>query len=312
MTSTARLALQLRALGDERRLRLLRLCADAPASVSSLAAALSDSEPNVSRQLKQLAEAGLLRRSRQGQFVEYSLVDAPEPAAHTAQWLLAQLGGDDAALRAARAVLRRARRDEQARAASVRGLAPASRFGSALAGALGAATAEDARGRRVLMRGRHPELVALLAREAAALSLVANSATERAALRRWALERGMDVAIELPSAWVERPPEQGWDLVVLDAGTQPAPGGDGSVEADFELARRTVRTQGCAWLLADYDALERAARDDGTPLQRLRTLARAAGFECRELLPVEAEGRHMLVARALARGDAARALARLA
>ena len=61
----------LRAVADPARLRLLRLCSDQPTSVSELAAATADSEPNVSRQLKQLALAGLLRRVRRGQRVEY-------------------------------------------------------------------------------------------------------------------------------------------------------------------------------------------------------------------------------------------------
>jgi len=310
MTPTATLALQLRALGDQRRLRLLRLCAGGPASVSALAAALSDSEPNVSRQLKQLAEAGLLRRSRQGQFVEYSLVDGPEPAARTAQWLLAQLGGDDAELRAARSALRRARDTEQARVASVRGLAPASRFGRTLVGALAAAAGADARGRRVLLSSRHPELVAALAGEAAELSLVATSVSERAALRRWASERRFDLEVELIAGFVARAPGQGWDLVVVEGSV--AASGAALPESGFSLARQLLRPQGRAWLMADYDALDRAATDGATPLQRLRALSSAAGFECRELLPVEAEGRHVLVARLQARGVGATALARSA
>lgn len=308
----ATLALQLRALGDERRLRLLRLCAEGPASVSSLAAALPDSEPNVSRQLKQLAEAGLLRRSRLGQFVEYSLVDGSEPAARTAQWLLGQLSGDDAGLRAARGALRRTRGAERARASTVRGLAPASRLGTALAGALAAATGSDARGRRVLMRVRHPELVVAIAGEAAELSLVASSVAARAALRRWAAARGLDVEIDLAGAFGARASGLGWDLVVLDAGTGAETGVMASLESDFAFARRSLRAQGRAWLIADYDALARIASDGVSPLQRLRSLARAAGFESRALLPVEAEGRHLLVARTQAAGGTASSLAQSA
>jgi DNA-binding transcriptional ArsR family regulator len=45
----------LRALSDPCRLRLLVLCAERPAAVSALAAALDETEPTVSRHLKALA-----------------------------------------------------------------------------------------------------------------------------------------------------------------------------------------------------------------------------------------------------------------
>jgi DNA-binding transcriptional ArsR family regulator len=295
MTPTARLALQLRAVADERRLRLLRLCADGPATVSALAAALSDSEPNVSRQLKTLAEAGLLRRSRQGQFVEYSLADAPDPAARTAQWLIAQLGGEDALLRAARSALTRVRSAETPRSSPVRGLAAASRFGRTLAAALGAAAVVDARARRVLVRSPQPELLALLGGEAAELLLLAGSVIERASLRRWAIERELALAVELPAAAMTAARVAPWDLVVLETSTADAAGvqvGDG-----FALARRLLRPQGRAWLVADYDVLERGATAGATPLQWLQAQARQAGFDCHDLVPVEAEGRHAVVAR---------------
>ena len=47
----------LRALSDPCRLRLLALCAERPASVSMLAAAVSETEPTVSRHLKALARS---------------------------------------------------------------------------------------------------------------------------------------------------------------------------------------------------------------------------------------------------------------
>lgn len=282
-------------MADERRLRLLRLCADGPATVSALAAALADSEPNVSRQLKTLAEAGLLRRSRQGQFVEYSLADAPDPAARTAQWLIAQLGGEDAALRAARTALRRAREAEPPRASPVRGLAPASRFGRTLAAALGLPAVAEARARRVLVRSPHPELIALLAGEAAEVFLLAASVSERSALRRWAVERGFDAVVDLAGAADGAARATPWDLVVLDL---PSADGSGADLADgFGMAGRLLRPQGRAWVMADYDALERVATAGAAPLQWLQAQARRAGFECQALLPVEAEGRHVLVAR---------------
>jgi DNA-binding transcriptional ArsR family regulator len=85
------LARMLRAVSDPARLRLLRLCFDQPTSVSELAAAVADSEPNVSRQLKQLATAGLLRRARRGQSVEYLPMIGGGFAAELALQLLARI-----------------------------------------------------------------------------------------------------------------------------------------------------------------------------------------------------------------------------
>ncbi|MCP5328880.1 MAG: helix-turn-helix transcriptional regulator [Sinobacteraceae bacterium] len=86
-----------------------------PASVSALAAACADSEPNVSRQLKQLATAGLVQRMRQGQYVEYALSTGEGSAAYMARWLLTQIDAGDAALQDARRALQQARDAEIAR-----------------------------------------------------------------------------------------------------------------------------------------------------------------------------------------------------
>jgi hypothetical protein len=51
--------------------------------------------------------------------------------------------------------------------------------------------------------------------------------------------------------------------------------------------------------MADYDALEAAAGGVAPP-RRLRGLLLAAGLECQDLVPVESEGRHVLVARCAA------------
>ena len=97
------MARALRAVADPARVRLLRLCADRPTSVSELAAATSDSEPNVSRHLKQLALVGLLRRVRRGQRVEYLPVSEAGFAADLLGLLLQRFSSDDAGLREARA-----------------------------------------------------------------------------------------------------------------------------------------------------------------------------------------------------------------
>ena len=80
----------LRAAGEPSRLRLLALCAEGALSVSDLAQVLAQSEPRVSRHLKILCEAGLIERSRQGQWVHYRLV-AEAAAASFVRGLLSQL-----------------------------------------------------------------------------------------------------------------------------------------------------------------------------------------------------------------------------
>lgn len=293
MSGIERWAGRLRAVADERRLRLLRLCADGPATVSALAAATGDSEPNVSRQLKQLAAAGLVERSRQGQFVEYVAARGVDESGRAATWLVAQLGDDDAALREARLALQRARQAEPARGTLARSLAPASRFGRALQAALHPGTSA-APGERVLVRSRHPEVLESLARRGGRVTWLAVAAAEIAPLRRHALQLGLEVVVELAPRLASRTAGE-WDLVVLDAPLVSSTG----AEADLELARRLLAPRGTAWVVADYDSLEPAAGGVAPP-QRLRGLMLAAGLDCLELVPVEAAGRHVLAARATA------------
>jgi DNA-binding transcriptional ArsR family regulator len=97
MTSTDSKAVLgwLKAAGEDSRLRLLALCARQELSVSDLAEALRQSEPRVSRHLRILCEAGLLERSRQGQWVHYRLTrDAA--AAGFVQGVLGQVDLGDA------------------------------------------------------------------------------------------------------------------------------------------------------------------------------------------------------------------------
>lgn len=84
----------LKAAGEDSRLRLLALCARRDLSVSDLAEALSQSEPRVSRHLRILCEAGLLERSRQGQWVYYRLTQNAV-AADFVNGLLAQVDRRD-------------------------------------------------------------------------------------------------------------------------------------------------------------------------------------------------------------------------
>jgi DNA-binding transcriptional ArsR family regulator len=94
MSDAATVLAWLKAAGESSRLRLLMLCARQDLSVSDLAEALRQSEPRVSRHLRILCEAGLLQRTRQGQWVHYR-VTQNAAAAGFVQGLLAQVGRDD-------------------------------------------------------------------------------------------------------------------------------------------------------------------------------------------------------------------------
>jgi DNA-binding transcriptional ArsR family regulator len=78
----AQLVSVLRALADDTRLRALRLIAERPRSTQELAPLVGMTEAGLSKQLRVLAEAGLLERRREGYYVLYRLV--PEQIAAVA------------------------------------------------------------------------------------------------------------------------------------------------------------------------------------------------------------------------------------
>ena len=75
MSETAELVAVLRAAGETTRLRLLALLADGEQSVKDLTEILGQSQPRVSRHLKLLADAGLVRRNAEGAWAYYGLAD---------------------------------------------------------------------------------------------------------------------------------------------------------------------------------------------------------------------------------------------
>ncbi len=289
----------LRAVSEPSRLRLLRLCYDQPTSVSELAAAVSDSEPNVSRQLKHLATAGLVRRARRGQRVEYLPVMDVGFAAEAVALLLSRLDATDPVLREARDRLRAL---ESAGAMSRDGLVP-SRLGRSLALALesmlGTSAADPAvSSPRLLVRVAHPELLDVLARRTATVTLRADTAEERAALHRWsaaaaAAPDGGRAVFGIGSARQARHAAP-FD-VCIDA---PRPGelqAPAQVAAWLGRLRATLLPQGLLWCVVPYELLE---QDGGAPPSRLRALLAAQGLECLAVAPLEADGRHVLVAHA--------------
>lgn len=66
---------QMKAAGDESRIRLLALLQRGERTVKELTEILGQSQPRISRHLKVLAEAGLVARSPEGSWVYYRLAD---------------------------------------------------------------------------------------------------------------------------------------------------------------------------------------------------------------------------------------------
>lgn len=66
----------LRAAAESTRLRILALCSRAELTVSDLTQILGQSQPRVSRHLKNLVDAGLLERFREGQWAFYRLAES--------------------------------------------------------------------------------------------------------------------------------------------------------------------------------------------------------------------------------------------
>jgi len=71
---------QFKALADPIRLRIVALCARAECSVSELTKVMSQSQPRISQHVKQLCEAQLLERFRDGHFVYYRMPMGGEQA----------------------------------------------------------------------------------------------------------------------------------------------------------------------------------------------------------------------------------------
>lgn len=81
--------IKLRAIAEPTRLRLLVLCAHGELTVSEITRILGQSQPRVSRHLKLLVEAGLLRRLREGTSAFYRLAQGTNGSAN------GNGGGDD-------------------------------------------------------------------------------------------------------------------------------------------------------------------------------------------------------------------------
>src|SRR5499425_1131346 len=93
----ADLNVALKAAGEETRLRVLALLAEAELTVSELTDILRQSQPRISRHLRLLAEAGLVERFREGSWAFFRLGDRGA-AAELARELIAHLDLEDVTL----------------------------------------------------------------------------------------------------------------------------------------------------------------------------------------------------------------------
>ncbi len=84
----------LKAAGEETRLRILALLAEAELTVSDLTEILRQSQPRISRHLKLLAEAGLVTRFREGSWAFFRLAETGD-AAEVAHALVERLDPAD-------------------------------------------------------------------------------------------------------------------------------------------------------------------------------------------------------------------------
>jgi DNA-binding transcriptional ArsR family regulator len=98
------IARRFRVLGEPTRIRLLDLLRGQEASVQELTEAVRSSEQNVSKHLGVLRQAGIVRRSKRGNFSYYSIADAGvfAPCEHVCGGLAAELESLREALGAAR------------------------------------------------------------------------------------------------------------------------------------------------------------------------------------------------------------------
>jgi hypothetical protein len=98
----------------------------------------------------------------------------------------------------------------------------------------------------------------------------------------------------------ERRQASGFDVVLECIAPADGEAGTALASAAGFARRMLVSPGGVAWQVVSYDALDQASRVTGAPPARLRGVLAAAAFECDALLPVEADGQHLLVARARA------------
>ncbi len=296
-TSPSQLVVWLKAAGEPSRLRLLALCAEGALTVSDLAQALRQSEPRVSRHLKILCQAGLLTRTREGQWVRYGLAD-DAGALSFMRGLLLQVDRRHP-------VLVRDRTAARAVAVPEGEGAPAgsSRLDRALQ-AFVEASGSGATGGSVLVVGAaHLELLGSVAAGARACTVIAQSRRGAQAARAFAERRGFACRVLTATRAGELTDEDlaraggPFDAVLVSHQA----GGEQPVARLLAQIRCAAAVGARLWIFQRYESLESAReRVVEHPLARLRRLLDGAGLVCERLSPIEADGEHMLAAAARA------------
>lgn len=302
-TSHAQMIAWLKAAGEPSRLRLLALCIEGPLSVSDLARALRQSEPRVSRHLKILCAAGLLARTREGQWVRYGLPDEGS-AVPFIRGLLLQVDRRDPLL------LRDRGRAREAAEAEPRAALPGSQ--SRLDRALSAfveASGFEAPGHALVVGVAHLELLARVAATSRSCTVIAHSRRAAQAARAFAERRGFACRVlttapgdELRASELARIGGP-YDAVLLDHQA----GGESELAQLLARVGPVLAANGRVWIFQRYDSLESSReRVVEHPLARLRRLMDAAHFACERLSPIEADGEHVLAAAARLAGAVSR------
>ncbi|MCS6948335.1 MAG: metalloregulator ArsR/SmtB family transcription factor [Steroidobacteraceae bacterium] len=279
---------QLAALGQATRLRLTVLCAEGPAQVGQLAAALQLPESTVSRHLQRLHTAGLLQRHVFGREVHYRLT---EHARKTA-WLAHCMDLAQAADPRCRTALARLRRSGHLKAAQRSG--EGSVLGQRLVAALDALGDSAApRVRALLFEPTHVELLSWCAERGGAPAVLLRDRSARRALRAWCAAQGLDaVWLTLAALKAHRRWERQFDRIVA------TPADTEELRIFLPCARRALTADGQLLLAMVYDALESPNDSSGAPhpLLRLRAALTAADLDCERLVPIDIDGQHLLLA----------------
>ena len=293
--AASRVVLWLKAAGEPTRLRLLALCAQGAFTVSDLAQAVRQSEPRVSRHLKILCGAGLLERTREGQWVRHGLADDAGAAAFV-RGLLLQVDRRDP-------MLLRDRAEARALAAPEGEPAESSRLDRALRAFLEAAGAGGPGGRILVVGAAHLDLLESVTAGARDSTVIAPSRRAAQAARSLAERRGFACRV----LTAQRPAELTAEDLARCAGPFDAvlvshqAGGGQALAGLLAQLRAVVVPGGRLWIFQRYESLENAReRVVEHPLARLRRLLDEAGLACERLSPIEADGEHILAAAARA------------
>lgn len=294
--SSDELIAALRAAGEPTRLRLLALCKPREQSVSALAELLGQSEPRVSKHLKQLCEAGLLERLHAGAWVRYRVPSAGREHELVDELLASWAADDPLRLRDAGRAQDRAEREGAAGAPAAE-----SRLGRSLQRFIAADAPAEPVGRLLLAGPTVAQLLPATGQIARRITVLAGSRIEAQRLRALAERSGLDcevlVAALSRAAALARLVGR---LPLFDAVIADRLGTDASQSALLlrALAPR-LAAGGRLWLFVRYDALEQGrGKVVEHPLARVRRLLAQAGLACRRLQPIEAEGEHVIAASA--------------